>query len=307
MDSIALEMDPVEQGAASPAVDSTPLLLRGTNDSEAAAMLHGVAVRLAGELQKQLRQMGAVHACVAAQPVQAVSSRSWTEMAGGHSFWQVKPTTKAGKLALAVPRATLLQLVDIFYGGNGSRVAEREALSIAEKRFAVRYGDELAVLFAFAFRDTSQLAASFVANFRDGNDPLAEAVNGPLLVQDFAVTGAPLAGAVLRLACNIDSVVALTGASMELPVEPASEIDPSWMTALHRSLGNVTLPVTSILARPEISLVRMLSLQVGDIIPLNMPHQVPLTVAGNNVAYGTLGEVNGRVAISIAQIKKGNL
>ena len=54
-----------------------------------------------------------------------------------------------------------------------------------------------------------------------------------------------------------------------------------------------------------ISLVKLLSLEVGDIIPITMPRQVPVTVAGRKFALGSIGEANGNAAIMIDQIEKG--
>ena len=74
---------------------------------------------------------------------------------------------------------------------------------------------------------------------------------------------------------------------------------------MNKALRDVRLPVRSVLARPEISLVKLLSLEVGDIIPLTMPRHVPVTVAGRSFAVGSIGEANGNAAIMIEQIEKG--
>ena len=72
------------------------------------------------------------------------------------------------------------------------------------------------------------------------------------------------------------------------------------------ALRDVRLPVRSVLARPEISLVKLLSLEVGDIISLTIPRNVPVTVAGRNFAYGSIGEANGNAAIMIERIEEGS-
>ena len=74
---------------------------------------------------------------------------------------------------------------------------------------------------------------------------------------------------------------------------------------MNKALRDVRLPVRSVLARPEISLVKLLSLEVGDIIPLTMPRHVPVTVAGRSFAVGSIGEANGNAAIMIEHIEKG--
>lgn len=281
-----------------------PLLLRDSNEGEAAALLHAVAVRMASEMQKQLRLIGAAQAGVGLRAVDATDGRAWRAAVEDHLFWQFKPAGKGGPLALAMPRRMLVQLVDIFYGGDGQRVAVRETLSVAERRFATRFGEELLPLLAHAWKDTAEPGLAFQAHFREARDPLVASDFDPLLVLDFRVEGKVFGGAAIRLGCSAGSIAALTGAGQKQFADASPAIDPDWLAALHLSLGNVSLPVSSVLARPEISLARMLTLQVGDVIPLTMPRHVPLSVAGHNLAAGTLGEVGGRVAIHVEQIRK---
>jgi flagellar motor switch protein FliM len=82
--------------------------------------------------------------------------------------------------------------------------------------------------------------------------------------------------------------------------------DAAWTGALNSALRDVRLPVRSVLARPEISLTKLLDLQVGDIIPLTIPRHVPITIAGRNFATGSIGEANGNAAIMIEHIEEGS-
>jgi flagellar motor switch protein FliM len=97
----------------------------------------------------------------------------------------------------------------------------------------------------------------------------------------------------------------IAGAEPVPEMRDLPQTDPAWSGALNKALKDVRLPVRSVLARPEISLVKLLSLEVGDIIPITMPRQVPVTVAGRKFALGSIGEANGNAAIMIDQIEKG--
>jgi flagellar motor switch protein FliM len=59
-----------------------------------------------------------------------------------------------------------------------------------------------------------------------------------------------------------------------------------------------------VLARPELSLARLMALQPGDIIPVALAEQVPMIVAGRVLAFGNIGENNGRAALRIDRIEK---
>jgi flagellar motor switch protein FliM len=292
--------------ASAPSADG-PLLLRNANDGKAAAMLHGIGLRFAAELQKHLRQMGAGQCHVSAKPIDVVTSFGWAEAADDHFLWQFSHSGRASPMALAMTPGLLRQLVDIFYGGTGARVEMSKELSFAENRFAARYGDELAKLLAFAWRDAAQVASPLEARFTTARNPLAADGDGGVLVQPLALSGAPFGNATLLLACHADCMTD-GAATSNAPLAPSlPPIDKRWLHALHASLGSVSLPVTSVLARPEISVGRMLTLAVGDIIPLTLPRQVPVLVGGRTVASGTLGEVDGRVAINIETLRQRNL
>ena len=283
-----------------------PLLLRSANDGKAAAVLHGVGLRFAAELQKHLRQMGAAKCTVAAKPVELVTSLGWEETSGDHLMWQFANNGRASTMALAMTPTQLRQLVDIFYGGTGAQVQSAKALSFAEDRFANRYGDELAKLLAFAWRDATQSASALSAKFVIGRNPLTDADSG-VLIQPLTLAGSPFASATILLACHADCVSDGNTAGQADAAPSLPPIDRRWLEALHASLGNVTLPVSATLARPEISVGRMLTLSVGDIIPLQLPRQLPVLVAGRALASGTLGEVGGRIAINIETLRQRTL
>ncbi len=300
---------PTNKGSSASAVPTAdgPLLLRSANDGKAAAMLHGIGLRLAAELQKHLRQMGAAQCHVSAKPIDAVTSHGWQEASDSHLLWQFSHEGRSTLVALAMEPAQLRQLVDIFYGGTGARVLMSKELSFAEDRFANRYGDELAKLLAFAWRDAAPSAAPLTARFMAARNPLAADGDSGVLVQPLVLSGTPFGNATLLLACHADSMNDSMAAA-DAPSEPAlPPMDRRWMQALHAALGNVSLPVASVLARPEISVGRMLTLAVGDIIPFSLPRQVPVIVAGRTVATGTLGEVDGRVAINIENLRQRNI
>ena len=292
--------------ALAPSADG-PLLLRNANDGKAAAMLHGIGLRFAAELQKHVRQMGAPQCHVSAKPIDVVTSFGWAEAADDHFLWQFSHSGRSSPMALAMTPALLRQLVDIFYGGTGARVQMSKELSFAEDRFAARYGDELAILLAFAWRDAAQLASPLAVQFAAARNPLASNGDSGVLVQPLALSGAPFGNATLLLACHADCMTDGVAASDAPPVPTLPPVDRRWLHALHAALGNVPLPVSSVLARPEISVGRMLTLAVGDIIPLTLPRQVPVLVGGRTVATGTLGEVDGRVAINVETLRQRKL
>ncbi|HEV2568550.1 flagellar motor switch protein FliM [Sphingomonas sp.] len=79
--------------------------------------------------------------------------------------------------------------------------------------------------------------------------------------------------------------------------------DPSWTNNLMRAAMNVKLPVRSVLAEPTIPLAQLMSLKLGDIIPISFGPEIPLLVSGNRFARGAVGAFNGRAAIRVHRIE----
>ena len=58
-------------------------------------------------------------------------------------------------------------------------------------------------------------------------------------------------------------------------------------------------------SKDTVTLQRLLTLAVGDIIQVPMPRQIPVTIGGRLFAQGSVGEANGRTAIKIESIQQG--
>jgi flagellar motor switch protein FliM len=66
----------------------------------------------------------------------------------------------------------------------------------------------------------------------------------------------------------------------------------------------VELDLKSDLAYPRISLLDLMNLKVGDIIPIKMPDTVVVQVEGVPTYEGIYGTVNGHAAIRLLGLKK---
>ncbi|WP_194953206.1 FliM/FliN family flagellar motor switch protein [Sphingopyxis solisilvae] len=279
------------------------LLLRKAEGSYAFPALDSVAVQFARSLRDLIRALGAPTVQVERGETATISFADWAAASAPAIFWRYHAPPLKGPLLLAAPRPLLLQLVDIFYGGKGAPAGEREELTDAEDRFAARLGRDMGLQLAAAWRGKLGLEPELDCVTCDAAKLAAVRADDELFVQRFVLRGAPFEGRTISCAYPLAALRGIAGA------EPATEIpgaaDPAWASALHKTLREVRLPVRSVLARPEISLVKLLALEVGDIIPIGMPRHVPVTVAGRSFALGSIGEANGNAAIMIEHIEKG--
>lgn len=75
--------------------------------------------------------------------------------------------------------------------------------------------------------------------------------------------------------------------------------DESWAVMLREQLDTAEVELSSVLARRRMSLRELTRLKIGDILPIDMPKQVPLCVEGIPVFTGEFGVANDRNAIKI--------
>lgn len=296
----------VKAPAAPAAADNKEsLLLRKAADSYAFPALEGVANQFARSLRDLIRALGAPAIQVERAGAEQMSFAEWSASATPAIFWRYHAAPLKGPVLLAGSRSLLLQLVDIFYGGRGQLAAEREELTDAEDRFAARLGRDIGMQLAAAWRGKLALEPELDCVTADPAKLAAVRADDELFVQRFTLRGAPFDGRVILCAYPVAALRGIAGDELLPDMQAHGGGDPAWSGALDKALRDVRMPVRSVLARPEISLVKLLALEVGDIIPLSMPRHVPVTVAGRSFAFGSIGEANGNAAIMIDHIEKG--
>jgi len=90
----------------------------------------------------------------------------------------------------------------------------------------------------------------------------------------------------------------------QVQADYADERDRAWKRQLKDCVKDVELDLKSDLAYPRISLLDLMNLKVGDIIPIKMPDTVVVQVEGVPTYEGIYGTVNGHAAIRLLGLKK---
>lgn len=300
---MSLEPKPVDASAKSAADAKASLLLRKAEGGYAFPVLDSVGNQFARSLRDLIRALGAPTVQIEREPATQMRFADWCQMVTPGLFWRYHAPPLKGPMMLAAARPLLLQLVDIFYGGKGQVAGEREDLTDAEERFAARLGRDMGQQLAAAWKMGIEPELDCVTS--DPAKLAAVRADDELLVQRFVLRGGVFEGRSILCAYPQAALRGIAGAEPVPELRDAPAIDPVWTATLGKALKTVRLPVRSVLARPEISLIKLLSLEVGDIIPLTIPRNVPVTVAGRNFASGSIGEANGNAAIMIETIEKG--
>lgn len=80
------------------------------------------------------------------------------------------------------------------------------------------------------------------------------------------------------------------------------EIDERWSRSLKRELGSARLQIHAQLGDAQLSLYDVMHMKTGDIIPIDMPDSVALTIEGTPVFRGKWGVHRGNAAVKISEI-----
>lgn len=75
--------------------------------------------------------------------------------------------------------------------------------------------------------------------------------------------------------------------------------DESWAVMLREQLDNAEVEISSVLTKRRMSLRELTRLKIGDILPIELPKQVPLCVEGIPIFTGEFGVANERNAVKI--------
>ncbi len=217
-------------------------------------------------------------------------------------FSFLSPTTVA---MLSIDAALIMRMVDARYGGTGASArGGGHELTPSEEHFAGRLIDAIAGALDDSWNEI--VPVSFQLKSRETNQAFAIIAHSDeqVAIVSFDIEIAGVAARPLQLIYPMSS---LRQVERELAVgtkDEARDTDFLWRGRLRQALGQVRVSARTVLARPEMKMGDVLRLSVGDIIPVNIPAQVPLFVGNRELALGIVGDHDGTAAIRIERITK---
>lgn len=78
--------------------------------------------------------------------------------------------------------------------------------------------------------------------------------------------------------------------------------DEGWITAMHEQLREAEVEFSCTLTEIRSSLRKIVNLKPGDVIPFDMPAQVPLSIENQPLFFGKFGVSEGKAAVAIERI-----
>jgi flagellar motor switch protein FliM len=200
---------------------------------------------------------------------------------------------------ISVEPALLLTLLDGFFGGTGRPNADSQAAAApAAQRFMALMLRSFAADVTAAWSPVAPLELELVK--QETNPRLVQLGNPQesVIVAKFTVEFAARSGRIdwlLPEALLAPHREALSGETGAVPARKQE----AWAPTLTNALQDAQLDTRAVLAEAQISLRELVSLNAGDIIPIEAPHQVTLLAGEVPLYQGRFGISQGRNALKI--------
>lgn len=291
---------------APPALTPTTLF-RASDETLAFPGLERVGTQFALGLADVIGSNGGIGTKVMCGETTITTFAEWRDRAGGpNAVCRFRMAPLKGGMLLSVPQHYISELVDHFYGGDGTVPSPRKELSAAEQRYFAKLGALVAPMLAAAWAEMVKIEPVVAKVDHSGSQPTLAPDTQQVAVQHFTAESIDGKRVVIEVVFPLSMLRAVPQLVATPDSEEASQVDPVWQSNLTDAVMQVRLPIRTIFARPELPLSQLLTLQPGDIIPVCLPSQVPVTVAGRVFARGSVGDSNGRTAIKIEHIEEGS-
>lgn len=233
--------------------------------------------------------------------IQSITETRYSEWSRSEPAFSVLMPFELGKelgeIIVVVPGQLISQILDLQYGGTGE-VPARNSLSTSEMRLVDRLA---AHMLPAASRAMHGLIAEPIKALPIVTDMQAfdlPQYRDSIVLAKIGLDRGALGTATIH--CFIGYAharkVAMRYADANPTVLPP---EPEWQVKMETAALRVALPARAVLTHADVPVSQLLALRAGDILPIMLPADVPLLVAGRRFARGTVGETNGRAALKI--------
>lgn len=197
------------------------------------------------------------------------------------------------KVLVSLSRGALLEMVDRTFGGDGAAMkVAMEQLPPSAELVLKSIGAIIAAQFARFAPETGLASLSDNGGATDCAILRPFPANADLcrIAIEIAFDGKPFP---LTLTLGAPALSALSRAVEETP-PPREDRPPA-----ERQFAEIPLRITATLVDMRIPLSRLAGMKPGDILPISVARNVPVTVGGKLLANGIVGEMDDRVALSL--------
>lgn len=268
--------------------DYQPISLIGRNAATGAGADAAIALfgqRLARSVRSLLADRWAFESFGSPKAARVDRGSLPTRWAGKACVARVIAGDSAEPTLVAVDLAIACAGVDGLYGGAGLVTRLGGAPRRSEQTLVLRLANALG-------RDLGDAAPAELLD-GDGQSEALAAMHDPWrLAMSFGRAGKEIGSVEL-----VFGGAAVGGENPGPAGQGCATRDAQWKRALAQAAEEIRLPLRTVVARPELPLSRILALKPGDVIPLVLPAQVPVTASGLLIGHAVVGDTGGRASI----------
>jgi flagellar motor switch protein FliM len=286
--------------------DAQPFVFgqEGPRPAERLNGLERMGEKIARAIRPAIEPIARARVSVTPEPLELRTFQEWQDEQPDFSaltLYRLRPLK--GGMLIQIDANFVATLVEIFYGGAPGASVKRKPgdFTASEELLLNRLLEKISTILASHWNDVTPVELAFGA--RETNVAHIPFLRGDemVVVQKFTIA-AGVAPTVIPV---------LYPLSMLRPIEEKLEArvqdedlaaNEDWRWRLGQALSQVSLPVRSVLARPEISVAELLTLKIGDVIPINLQPRTPLLAGAHRIADGVIGEQDGRAALMIEKV-----
>ncbi|WP_420140767.1 flagellar motor switch protein FliM [Sphingomonas sp.] len=241
---------------------------------------------------------------VSTTPLETIDYREWQARLPAFmslSLYRLHPLK--GGMLIAIDPDFIARLVESFYGGapGAHRPTRATEFTPSEELLLRRLLDRLSGVLVQHWDEVVPVDAAPAG--QESNAHMLNFVrpHEAVVIQRFAIAS-DAGDAEIQILYPLAMLRPLEEKlATSMPVEDTDAVN-AWRRRLGQALQDVTLPVRSVLARPEISVAQLLALKPGDVVPITLPSRAPLLAGAQRIALGVIGEQDGRAALMIEKV-----
>jgi len=219
----------------------------------------------------------------------------------------VKVRPLHGTALFVLPPRLVYLFVDSYFGGRAdeehieARIEQRREITQAELRVTRLVIDRIARDLEGAWAPFYKIA---VEHAGVETNPLFASIASPLervIAARFAVQLGALKGE-LSLVIPFSMIEPIRALLDNGLLSEHSDVDRRWRDRLIESLLGVSLELRGTLVETVLPVRRILTMKPGEVIPIDLPQQLPVDLEGTVLFRGALGAARGRNALKITQV-----
>ena len=276
----------------------------GPRQAERLTGLERMGEKLARAIRPAIEPIARARITVTAEPLEIRAFQEWQDEQPEFSaltLYRLRPLK--GGMLVQIEANFIASLVEIFYGGASGTSIKRKAgdFSASEELLLNRLLEKISNILATHWNEVTPIELAF--GVRETNVAHLPFLRGDetVVVQKFSIGAGvqPTTISVLYPLAMLRPIEEKLEARVHDEDRAASE---DWRWRLGQALSQVSLPVRTVLARPEVSVAELLALKPGDVIPITLPPRTPLLAGARCIADGVIGEQDGRAALMIEKV-----